>query len=113
MAERLAHPGTLVPSREVGQVARALLAIIACGGSHTMSSLAARVQASPAVVDLALQVLIDGGRIEEVVSPEMCGHPADGTIDACRACGLAASCAGEVATAVPGQRCLRLVPRAS
>ena len=110
MADLAARPGAPFPSREVGEVARALLAVIASGGSPTMSSLAARLQASPALVDLALQVLIVGGRIEEVVSPEECGHPTDETIEVCQTCGLATSCVGKVAPTVAGQRCLRRVP---
>ncbi|HLC35146.1 MAG TPA: hypothetical protein VJJ70_09145 [Anaerolineales bacterium] len=113
MADLSAHPGAPFPSREVGQVARALLAVIASGGSHTMSSLADRLQASPALVDLALQVLIVGGRIEEVGSPEACVHPTDEETEVCQTCGLAASCVGKLAPRVSGQRCLRLAPRAS
>lgn len=77
-----------------------------------MSSLATRLQASPALVDLALQVLIVGGRIEEVMSPEERGHPTDVTIEVRQTCGLAASCVGKVAPTIAGQRCLRLVPHA-
>jgi hypothetical protein len=111
MADLSAHPGTPLPSREVGEVARALLAVIASGGSHTLSSLAARLNASPALVDLALQVLIVGGRIEEVVSPEDCVHATDETIEACGTCGLAASCVSKASPTAAGLCRLRLVPR--
>jgi len=76
-----------------------------------MSSLAARLKASPALVDLALQVLIVGGRIEEVVPPEECAHATNDTFVACQTCGLAAACEGKSASTAVGLRRLRLVPR--
>jgi len=112
MAELPAFPRPLRPSREVGQVARALLALIAAGGPQTVSSLTDRLKASPQVVDLALQVLIVGGRIEEVVSPAECTLTAGSTQhQVCVSCGLATSCASAATPTGVGLRSLRMASR--
>lgn len=112
MADLQAPFGTPIPSRRVGETAREVLTVLTGGGCHTASSLAAQLKASPALVDLALQVLIVGGRVEPVDPQPGCG-PAAGapTAGGCETCGLAAACVGTSGPTAAGLRRLRLVSR--
>jgi hypothetical protein len=112
MADLSSHSKLSHPQHEVGQVARALLAELAGGGSQTVSSLSDRLRVSPNDVELALQVLIVGGRIEVVASPEECTLGAGSTPPlACGSCAAGASCASLSSRTAAGVRRLRIAPR--